>query len=163
MCQVPGRGGRLRAVLEEVGPGEAVERQGGLGAERDWAAVLSPGQLQALAVSRLLLAAPRFAFLEVPAERVETPLGERLYQALRRSPITYVGVGCPLPCLPTTTAGWSSRRTAAGGSNLPGRPLRQRRNPSARVGSGGAPPVGTSSLACPNGPFADRSPVGQAA
>jgi putative ATP-binding cassette transporter len=91
---------RLRAALEEVGLREAVERQGGLGAERDWAAVLSPGQLQELAFARLLLAAPRFAFLEGPAEGLEDAAGERLYEALRRSPITYVSVGCPPALLP---------------------------------------------------------------
>ncbi len=91
---------RLKAVLGEVGLAEAVERQGGLNAERDWAAVLSPGQLQALAVARLLLAAPRFAFLEVPADGPEAAEGERLYQALKRSPITYVSVGCPPALLP---------------------------------------------------------------
>src|SRR5262249_38367835 len=58
---------RLRAVLGEVGLGEVVGREGGLDAERDWAAVLSPGQLQALTFARLLLAGPRFAFLEDPA------------------------------------------------------------------------------------------------
>jgi putative ATP-binding cassette transporter len=86
---------RLWEVLEEVGLREAVQGQGGLGAERDWAAVLTPGQLQALAFARLLLAAPRFAFLEGPAEGLEAPQGERLYQALTRSPITFVSVGCP--------------------------------------------------------------------
>jgi putative ATP-binding cassette transporter len=91
---------RLQAVLGEVGLAEVVERQGGLDAERDWAAVLSPGELQALTFARLLLASPRFAFLEDPAETLEGPLRERLYQALARSPITYVSVGCPDALLP---------------------------------------------------------------
>jgi putative ATP-binding cassette transporter len=91
---------RLRAVLGEVGVGEVVGREGGLGAERDWATVLTPGQLQALTFARLLLAGPRFAFLEDPAGALEAPLGERLYQALARSPITYVSVGCPPALLP---------------------------------------------------------------
>ncbi len=85
----------LRAVLADVGLAEAVGRAGGLGAERDWAAVLSPAELQALTFTRLLLTGPRFAFLEDPAGALEAPAGERLYQALARSPITYVSVGCP--------------------------------------------------------------------
>lgn len=46
------------------------------------------------------LASPRFAFLENPAETVGAPLAERLYQALARSPIGYVSVGCPPALLP---------------------------------------------------------------
>jgi putative ATP-binding cassette transporter len=86
---------RLRAVLDEVGLGEVVGREGGLDAARDWAKVLSPGQLQALTFARLLLASPRFAFLEDPAGALEAPVGERLYRTLSRSPITYLSVGCP--------------------------------------------------------------------
>jgi putative ATP-binding cassette transporter len=85
----------LQAVLKEVGLEEVVARHGGLDAERDWAKVLSPGELQALTFARLLLAGPRFAFLENPVGTLEAPLGERLYQALARSPITYLSVGCP--------------------------------------------------------------------
>lgn len=79
---------QLTTVLAEVGLKEVVEREGGLDAERDWTTVLSPSELQALTVARLLVAIPRFAFLEAP-------LGERLYQALARSSITYVSIGCP--------------------------------------------------------------------
>jgi putative ATP-binding cassette transporter len=86
---------RLRAVLEAVGLRAVVEREGGLDAERDWATVLSPGELQAMTFARLLLAGPRFAFLDDPVGTLEAPLGERLYQALARSSITYVSVGCP--------------------------------------------------------------------
>jgi putative ATP-binding cassette transporter len=91
---------RLRGVLGEVGLAEPVGREGGLDTERDWAKVLSPGELQALTFARLLLASPRFAFLEDPAGALEAPLGERLYQALDRSLITYVSVGCPTALLP---------------------------------------------------------------
>jgi vitamin B12/bleomycin/antimicrobial peptide transport system ATP-binding/permease protein len=86
---------RLQAVLKEVGLEGVVADAGGLDAERDWAKVLSAGELQALTFARLLLAAPRFAFLDNPAKLIEAPLAERLYQALARSSITYVSVGCP--------------------------------------------------------------------
>jgi putative ATP-binding cassette transporter len=91
---------RLRTVLEEVGLGEVARREGGLDAERDWAKVLSQGELQALTFARLLPASPRFAVLEDPAATLDSPLAERLYQALARSPITYVSVGCPPALLP---------------------------------------------------------------
>jgi putative ATP-binding cassette transporter len=86
---------RMRAVLDEVGLGEAVAREGGLDADRDWSRVLSPDQLQALTFARLLLASPRFAFLEDPCGALGGAQGERLYEALSRSPITYVSVCCP--------------------------------------------------------------------
>ena len=89
---------RLWSGLGEVGLRKVIERQGGLDAERDWAAVLSPGESQALTFARLLLASPRFAFLEVPAGSLGAPRVERLYQAVARSSITSVSVGC-LPAL----------------------------------------------------------------
>jgi putative ATP-binding cassette transporter len=91
---------RLHAVLEEIGLADAVARQGGLEAERDWAAVLSPGEVQALTFARLLLAGPRFAFLLAPARSLDPALEERLYHALARSSTTYVSMGCPSALLP---------------------------------------------------------------
>jgi putative ATP-binding cassette transporter len=91
---------RLWAVLDEVGLDEAVRREGGLDAEHDWVKALSPGELRALTFARLLLACPRFALLEPPAEAVEARCAKRLYQGLARSPITYVSVGCCPALLP---------------------------------------------------------------
>jgi putative ATP-binding cassette transporter len=85
----------LEGVLQEVGLGEVIARQGGLDSERDWAAVLAPSQLQELAFVQLLLTRPRFAFLENPAGTLDTRLAEHLYQTLANSSITYVSVGCP--------------------------------------------------------------------
>jgi putative ATP-binding cassette transporter len=91
---------QLQQVLKEVVLAEVVAREGGLDADRAWAKVLSAGELQALTFARLLLAKPRFAFLEDPAGTLEAALGVRLYQALARSSITYVSVGCPPALLP---------------------------------------------------------------
>jgi putative ATP-binding cassette transporter len=91
---------RLQTVLKEVGLGGRIAGEGGLDAERDWAKVLSAGELQALTFARLLLASPRFAFLDDPAKMIEAPLAERLYQALARSSITYLSAGCPPTLLP---------------------------------------------------------------
>ena len=84
---------RMWDVLKEVGLEDVAERQGGLDAERDWADILSWGEQRALAVARLLLAGPRFAFLDDTAEALETPRLEQLYEALVRSGITYASVG----------------------------------------------------------------------
>src|SRR5205085_898009 len=54
---------RLQTTLREVRLDGVIARAGGLGAERDWAKVLSAGELQALTFARLLLAGPRFALL----------------------------------------------------------------------------------------------------
>jgi putative ATP-binding cassette transporter len=85
----------MGAILSEVDLADAIERAGGLDAEHDWSRVLSADQLQALTFARLLLASPRFAFLEDPVSSLPPPLAERLYQALGRRPIAYVSLGCP--------------------------------------------------------------------
>ena len=84
---------RTGAILKEVGLDDVAARQGGLDAERDCGDILSWGEQRALAVARLLLARPRFAFLDHTGEALETPRIDRLYQALARSAITYASVG----------------------------------------------------------------------
>ena len=84
---------RVWEALKEVGLEEAVACHGGLDGEREWGQVLSWGEKRALAVCRVLLARPRFAFLDDTAEALDTPRLERLYEALARSSITYVSVG----------------------------------------------------------------------
>jgi putative ATP-binding cassette transporter len=71
----------------------------GLDAERDWAKVLSTGELQALTFACLLAASPRYAFLDGPAKIMEAPLADRLYQTLARSSITHMSVSCPTALL----------------------------------------------------------------
>jgi putative ATP-binding cassette transporter len=86
---------QLRTVLNEVGLEETIARAGGLDAERDWTGVLSASELQALTFARLLLAHPRFAFLDEPTGIMEESLAQRVYQALAHSSITYLSAGCP--------------------------------------------------------------------
>jgi putative ATP-binding cassette transporter len=61
----------ILAALRAAGLGPVVERAGGLDAERDWLAFVSLGDQQLLVLTRIVLARPRFAFLD----RVETTLG----------------------------------------------------------------------------------------
>jgi putative ATP-binding cassette transporter len=85
--------GRVLAVLRDVGLGPVVSRMGGLEAERDWPNVLSAGEQRALMFARLLLARPRFAFVDHAAGELDAWRLRRLYQALARSEITYVSAG----------------------------------------------------------------------
>jgi putative ATP-binding cassette transporter len=85
----------ILAAIREAGLESVVTRAGGLHIEREWAAVLSLGEQQLVAVTRLILARPAFALLD----RVSTTLGPaRLRQALRRltdNSITYINFDEP--------------------------------------------------------------------
>jgi putative ATP-binding cassette transporter len=83
---------RLRSALRDVGLAALADRPGGLDGERDWSSVLSPGELELTAFARLLVAKPRFAFLDDPASSLDAAGVTRVYEALARSPITYVSV-----------------------------------------------------------------------
>jgi putative ATP-binding cassette transporter len=81
---VPGRAvpdDQILAALRAAGLGSVAERAGGLDVERDWQAFVSLGDQQLLVLTRMVLAGPRFAFLD----RVETTLGpDQVRQALQR-------------------------------------------------------------------------------
>ena len=82
----------LQEVLREVGFEAVLERVGGLDAEADWANTLSLGEQQLVAFARLLLARPRFAFLDEATGALDEAAGRRLYEALSATPIAYVSV-----------------------------------------------------------------------
>jgi putative ATP-binding cassette transporter len=81
---------RILDVLRALGVDSVVAQAGGLGVEQDWDDLLSLGEQQLLAFARLILAAPRFAFLD----RVSTALGpaeiERALRVLFGRGITYL-------------------------------------------------------------------------
>lgn len=85
--------GQLLAVLEELGLESVLERAGGLDTECDWSNLLSHGEQQLLAGASLLLASPRFAFLDEVASTLDSARAKRLYEALERSGITYLSTG----------------------------------------------------------------------
>jgi putative ATP-binding cassette transporter len=92
---VPGGGltdEQILEVLGRAGFGPALERVGGLGAERDWPSTLSLGEQQLVAFARLLLAGPRFALMDEPTRAIDAATAEHLYDVLSRSPTTYVTV-----------------------------------------------------------------------
>jgi putative ATP-binding cassette transporter len=84
--------GRIIAVLREMGGESVLQREGGLGAERDWANTLSLGEQQMVAFARLLLAAPPFAFLDEATSALNEGAARHLYGLLSRTPITYISV-----------------------------------------------------------------------
>ena len=70
-----------------------VARAGGLDVEHNWADLLSLSEQQRLSFARVLLAAPRFVFLDHPSRSLsECPLGE-LLNLLRQQDITYLTLG----------------------------------------------------------------------
>jgi putative ATP-binding cassette transporter len=86
------RDDRILEVLEELGFAAVLDRVGGLGAERDWPNMLSLGEQQVVAVARLLLARPRFALLDEPTSALDAAGAARVYEALSRTPISYISV-----------------------------------------------------------------------
>src|SRR5205085_5757797 len=78
----------LLGVLRRVGLEAAVNRVGGLDAEHDWTSALSQGEQHMIAVARLLLFPPRFAFLNQVAEALSTDQVELLFRVLSEASIT---------------------------------------------------------------------------
>ena len=68
-------------------------RVGGLGAELEWAHVLSLGEQQRVAFARLLGHGPRLAFLDEATGALDGPTEAALYTALAAQAPAYVSVG----------------------------------------------------------------------
>ena len=83
----------LLRVLHMVKFDPILERIGGLDVEHDWAHTLSSGEQQLLAFARLLLANPRFAFLDQSVNALPPYRCKQLYQVLAATTISYLSVG----------------------------------------------------------------------
>ncbi|MDO8251929.1 MAG: ABC transporter ATP-binding protein/permease [Rhodoferax sp.] len=78
--------------LERVNLPTLAERFGGLGAELDWARVLSVGEQQRLAFARALLAKPRYLLLDEATSALDVANEELLYVQLAGLSITPISV-----------------------------------------------------------------------
>lgn len=83
----------LQAVLERVCLPDLIEKQGGLGAERDWSKVLSLGEQQRVSFARILISRPDFVFLDESTSAIDIPTEARLYETLIGEGVTFVSVG----------------------------------------------------------------------
>ena len=84
---------RIIATLKSLSLEDALARIGGLDTEHRWSDILSLGEQQRLSFARVLLASPRFVFLDHPSRGLsECSLGE-LLALLRQEGITYLTLG----------------------------------------------------------------------
>jgi putative ATP-binding cassette transporter len=84
---------QLLAALHEFGLGAALQRAGGLDAERDWPAELSLEEQQRVSFARLTLAGPCFAFLDRPGSTLGPAQVRRALQRLSAGSVSYVTLG----------------------------------------------------------------------
>ncbi len=84
---------RMISVLCQVTFGPILERVGGLDVERDWANILTVGEQQLLGIARLLMAQPKFAFLDRATSALSLSRVKHIYTVLSATPITYLTVG----------------------------------------------------------------------
>jgi vitamin B12/bleomycin/antimicrobial peptide transport system ATP-binding/permease protein len=84
---------QIQRTLHELGLDQALHRAGGLDVEHNWSEILSLGEQQLLAFSRVLLASPEFVFLDHPTRALsECQVGD-LLQTLRAHMISYLTLG----------------------------------------------------------------------
>jgi putative ATP-binding cassette transporter len=84
---------RLIATLTQLAFGPILDRVGGIDVERDWGNILTVGEQQLLGIARLLIAQPKFAFLDRATNALSTARARHVYEMLSHSSITYISVG----------------------------------------------------------------------
>src|SRR2546427_134749 len=84
---------QIASSLHELGLESVLERMAGLDVERDWDDALSLGEQQLLSVARVVLATPRFAFLERPRTALGSEQVDRILSLLSERSITYLTLG----------------------------------------------------------------------
>ena len=84
---------RLISVLTQLAFGPILDRVGGLDVERDWANILTVGEQQLLGIARLLIAQPKFAFLDRATNALSTARARHVYELLSFTSITYISIG----------------------------------------------------------------------
>lgn len=84
---------QMLKVLDELGLGQIVGRAGGFDTDQSWEALLSLTEQQLLVFARVLLAAPRFAFLERIETALDTDKLDRILRLLSERSITSISSG----------------------------------------------------------------------
>ena len=84
---------RLLGLLRELDLEHVLAQAGGLDTERDWQALLSLRDQQMLAFIRILLAAPRFAFLDRVGTAFRSNQVQKILHMLSECSITYINIG----------------------------------------------------------------------
>jgi len=83
---------RVEEVFASLGLEALLDRARDLDREHDWGELLSLGEQQLVSFARILLAPPRFAFLDRPVTVLGVDGVERLLHALREQAITYLTI-----------------------------------------------------------------------
>ncbi len=84
---------QILCMLGELKLEAVLARTGGLDTEQDWDTVLSLSEQQLLACLHLLLAAPRFAFLDRPDTALSRDQVDQILQRLSENSISYLTIG----------------------------------------------------------------------
>lgn len=85
--------GEIQNALDEVGLGDIAERFGGLEAVEDWATILSLGEQQRLAMTRILINRPKHVILDEATSALDIPNERRFYELLQSMNLGYISVG----------------------------------------------------------------------
>ena len=83
----------ILAVLEKVGLGPMVKRVGGLDADVHSPSALSPAEQRLLVFARVLLAAPRFVFIDRMGGELNREQIDNIYRLLKETSISYLSIG----------------------------------------------------------------------
>jgi len=86
---------KIIETLRSLGIEKVLIRAGGLDAEQDWDSILSIAEQQLISFARILLASPRFAFLERPGTDLDPEKTRQMLKMLSDRNITYITVGRP--------------------------------------------------------------------
>ena len=81
---------RITAALHDAGLDAVLARAGGLDGEHDWPAILSLGEQQLLALTRLILARPAFAVLDRVNAALKPAQVRQALERLDENSITYI-------------------------------------------------------------------------
>ena len=98
-CQAGGCGEeQILVILRGLRLEPVLKRAGGLDVEVDWSRALSLGEQQLLAVARLLLVAPAYAFLDHALSALREQERCQVYELLAETETTFLSVG-NTPCM----------------------------------------------------------------